>query len=110
MYIEINAQNGGVSMHGWGNINASELNDFSSPSLLIAGEEDIVCSPGRLKALNAEIDGSELVTVPESGHSVYFERTELFNRSVDRFLSRTYPAGSDGRTIVHSFSNPTNPE
>ncbi len=110
MYEEINAQNGGVSRRGWGNIIASELNGFNSPLLLIAGEEDIVCSPARLEALNAEIAQSELAMIPESGHSVYFERADQFNRTVDGFLSRTYPAGSDGRTIVQSFSNPANPE
>lgn len=105
MYVEIGEQNTGVSLRGWGPVDSSELTRLNSPMLLMAGEEDIVCSPRRLEFLHEAASGSELVKVPEAGHSVYFERSELFNRTVDEFLSRTYPATSDGRTIVQSFAN-----
>lgn len=105
MYVDIGEQNGVVPRRGWGEIGQSELANLRSPMLLIAGEEDIVCSPRRLESLHEAVTGSELLLVPESGHSVYFERAELFNRTVDEFLSRTYSAGPDGQTIIQSFTN-----
>lgn len=106
IYAEIGDQNGSVSRRGWGEIGKSELARVQCPVLFIAGEEDIVCAPKRLELLHEELSGSELVKVPQSGHSVYFEHAELFNRTVDEFLSRTYPSGSKGQTIVESFANP----
>ncbi len=106
MYVEIGDQNSGVSRRGWGEIQASEIAKLQCSMLLIAGEEDIVCSPQRLNSLHKAASGSEILTVPASGHSVYFERSDLFNRAVDGFLSRTYPARPDGKTIVQSFANP----
>lgn len=106
MYVEIGEQNGVVSRRGWGQVSSSELVKLRCPTLLITGEEDIACSPRRLELLHAAVAGSELVAVPESGHSVYFERADLFNSTVDEFLGRNYPAALDGRTIVQSFANP----
>lgn len=106
MYVEIGEQNSVVSRRGWGQVSSSDRVKMRCPTLLIIGEEDIVCSPRRLELLHAAIAGSELVTVPEAGHSVYIERAALFNGTVDDFLSRNYAAGPDGRTIDQSFANP----
>lgn len=105
MYVEISRQNGGASTRGWGEINSAELSSLACPTLLIVGEEDIICHPGRMRALTGAIDGCELVQVPQAGHSVYFERPEVFNQTVDEFLSRTYPSGPTGRTILETFKN-----
>lgn len=106
MYVEIGEQNSVTSRRGWGEVAVGELGQLTSPLLLIAGEEDVVCDPQRMELLHGEVPGSELVKVPEAGHSVYFERAELFNRTVDEFLAKTYPATLDGRTIAESFANP----
>ncbi len=105
MYVEIGEQNGGVSHRGWGQIDETEVSGLQSPVLLMTGDEDIVCPPERLVRLHNAINGSELVRVPESGHSVYFERAELFNRTVDEFLATNYPAGADRMSIVDSFAS-----
>lgn len=57
------------------------------PSLFIAGEEDIVIPPAALAAAAAELPGARLARIPETGHSVYWERAETFNRLVADFLS-----------------------
>jgi pimeloyl-ACP methyl ester carboxylesterase len=36
----------------------------------------------------AEIPGSEFVVAPESGHSVYWEQPDVFNRAVLDFAGR----------------------
>ena len=36
----------------------------------------------------AEIPNSEVVIVPESGHSVYWERSDVFNHAVIDFIGK----------------------
>ena len=55
--------------------------------LCIAGEEDTVIPPGAVEVLASLIPGARYVSVPEAGHSVYWERAEAFNRLVDGFLA-----------------------
>jgi pimeloyl-ACP methyl ester carboxylesterase len=62
------------------------------PVLCLAGAEDIVIPPGAVEILAALIPGARYVSVPEAGHSVYWERAVTFNRLVDDFLAETYPA------------------
>ncbi len=56
------------------------------PTLFLVGERDTVAPPTVTKALQAKMDGSMLVTFPESGHSPYWEVHEEFNRVVLDFL------------------------
>ena len=51
MYVMISRQNDGVSRRGWGQIDPNELTGLECPTLLIAGEEDGVCAPGRIRSL-----------------------------------------------------------
>jgi proline iminopeptidase len=104
MYVEIGAQNNGTSRRGWGTTEYSKLKTVDTPFLLIVGEEDIVCQVGRVQALAQELPQSELILVPGSGHSVYFEHADVFNRTVDEFLSRSWPSSPEGRTIVQDFA------
>lgn len=56
------------------------------PTLFLVGEQDTVAPPTVTKALQAKMNGSTLVTFPESGHSPYWEIPEEFNRVVLDFL------------------------
>lgn len=105
MYVGIREQNGGVSRRGWGNVNLGELHKLTCPTLLLVGEEDIICHPARMAAFAEEIPAPEHLVIPETGHSVYFERPELFNKAVDRFLEKTYRADTDGPTILDTSKN-----
>jgi pimeloyl-ACP methyl ester carboxylesterase len=60
-----------------------------APLLCIAGEEDVVIPPAAVAVLASIVPGARLARVPASGHSVYFERPEAFNRLVDEFLAAT---------------------
>ena len=63
---------------------------FSSwvPTLLISGEADLASPPGLIRMVAAQIPSAELVTVPEAGHSTYWERPDIFNRAVLDFIGR----------------------
>lgn len=56
------------------------------PVLLVAPQEDIVISPLALQALASEVEGAQLVVLPETGHSPYFEAPQVFNRYLEEFL------------------------
>jgi 3-oxoadipate enol-lactonase len=58
--------------------------------LFIYGEEDPVCPREVVKAVAAGVPESVGHCVARSGHSVYFERADAFNREVSGFLSACY--------------------
>jgi pimeloyl-ACP methyl ester carboxylesterase len=57
------------------------------PLLCIAGEEDVVIPPSSVERLAALVPGARLELVPRAGHSVYFERVDVFNRLLDEFFA-----------------------
>jgi pimeloyl-ACP methyl ester carboxylesterase len=58
------------------------------PTLVIGGDADLYVPPPLLRTYAAHIPGAELVIVPEAGHSLYWERPDVFNRAVLEFLSK----------------------
>jgi 3-oxoadipate enol-lactonase len=60
---------------------------ISTPTLFVVGEEDLIFPPGAAAATASLMPDARLVRVPAAGHSVYFERPDLYNRTVDAFLS-----------------------
>lgn len=56
------------------------------PTLFVTSDEDILIWPELSELVQSKVPGSRLLRVPEAGHSVYFERPELFNREVATFL------------------------
>jgi 3-oxoadipate enol-lactonase len=65
---------------------AAELKQLSIPVLFITGGEDVVFPVPAAAALAKLVPGAKLESVPKAGHSVYFERPEVFNRLVSGFL------------------------
>lgn len=57
------------------------------PVLGIAGAEDVVIAPGAVRALVDAVPDGRYEEVPAAGHSVYFERADIFNRLIEDFLS-----------------------
>ncbi|HYL74588.1 MAG TPA: alpha/beta hydrolase [Bryobacteraceae bacterium] len=64
----------------------SALKRLRMPLLFISGNEDVVFPPPAAVALAAAIPGAKLERVPKSGHSVYFERADTFNRLLAAFV------------------------
>jgi pimeloyl-ACP methyl ester carboxylesterase len=63
-------------------ITQARLKELKLPVLLIAGAADMSTPPSISRMIAAEIAGSRVAFIPESGHSTYWEQPELFNRAV----------------------------
>ena len=57
-------------------------------ALLIAGDADLWQPPTMTRMLARHIRNSEFVVVPEAGHSIYWERPDIFNSAVLDFIDR----------------------
>ncbi|MFZ6185256.1 alpha/beta fold hydrolase [Nannocystis pusilla] len=67
-------------------VTARDLEGFEVPTLCMTADEDFVCAPDSVAHLARMLVGGRFVKVPETGHSIYWERPALFNRLVDEFL------------------------
>ena len=61
---------------------------ISSPVLFIAGGADLAAPPTMMRHVAAHVPNAELLVVPDAGHSVYWERPNMFNESIVGFFSR----------------------
>ena len=75
---------------------ASAVKELKIPVLFISGMEDVVFPPPAAAALANLVPAAKLESVPKTGHSVYFQRPEIFNRLVADFfeMHQGHPAGS----------------
>lgn len=58
------------------------------PTLVLAGDADLLAPPPVARLLAQTIPGSEIKIIPECGHSAYWERPDLFNTQVLDFIAR----------------------
>jgi 3-oxoadipate enol-lactonase len=63
------------------------LKDFPTPTLLIAGAEDVVFPSFLSAAIAARLPNAESRILSDAGHSPYFEQAATFNRLVEAFLA-----------------------
>jgi pimeloyl-ACP methyl ester carboxylesterase len=63
-----------------------ELGAITAPTLVITGDEDFICGPVCADEIAAGIEGAEKVIVGDSGHMVFVEQPEEFEREVAEFL------------------------
>lgn len=56
------------------------------PTLIVAGENDIMTPPTMSLEMQRKIRGSELLTIPGGSHAALFEQPELINLRLDKFL------------------------
>lgn len=93
LYDQIGLHNIGFAPALLGNlagarVDPDELKAHTTPTLVISGEEDALFPTEAIREVAGLIPGSQLVTVPDSGHSPYYEVPTLFNQIVDEFLTR----------------------
>lgn len=69
-------------------ITEAMLGTLRVPTLVISGVADLATPPAIARLIAAKIPNAELVVAPESGHSVYWEEPELFNRAVLAFIAK----------------------
>ena len=64
------------------------LRGISLPTLFVTGGEDTNYPPFLSDALAPLMSNATVEQVPDSWHSVYFQRAGIFNRLVEDFLSK----------------------
>lgn len=64
-----------------------ELFKITCPSLIICGEEDILKPVKFSKIISDKIKNSKLVTIPDCGHVTIYEKPEVLNKELIKFLS-----------------------
>lgn len=62
------------------------LESLQVPTLMVAGDADLLSPPALMRLMAARIRGCEFATIPEAGHSAYWERPAQWNRVVLDFL------------------------
>ncbi len=65
------------------------LGEIRAPTLVLVGQEDIICPPSQAKILHEGIPNSELVLFEHSGHFLYVEEAGAFFDAVRTWLRRT---------------------
>jgi pimeloyl-ACP methyl ester carboxylesterase len=63
-----------------------ELGAISAPTLVITGEEDFICGRVCADEIASGIKGARKVIVADSGHMIFIEQAEEFEREVAEFL------------------------
>src|SRR5215469_6166214 len=58
------------------------------PTLVIAGDADLYAPPALMRVIAEHIKGAQFIAFPESGHSVWWEAPDQFNRAVLTFIVR----------------------
>lgn len=66
----------------------SMLEKLRAPTLLITGDADMYAPPPLLKLFTARIKNAQTLVIPESGHSGYWEKPEIFNGAVLNFIRK----------------------
>ena len=69
-----------------------ELGSITAPTLVITGEEDFICGPVCADEIAAGIRGAKVI-VGDSGHMIFVEQPEEFEREVAEFWRARGTAG-----------------
>jgi 3-oxoadipate enol-lactonase len=68
-------------------VDHEKLKGYSIPTLFITAAQDQIFSPRLIDLVSELVPGSRVEHLGDAGHSSYFEVPELFNKTVDDFLS-----------------------
>lgn len=63
------------------------LGAIAVPTLVLHGEEDVICPPRHSREIASLIPGAKLVGVPEQAHQPFQEDPAAFNKTVQQFWS-----------------------
>lgn len=69
-------------------ITEARLATLTVPTLMICGAADLFTPPSIARLIVSKLPHAELVVAPESGHSVYWEEPDVFNRAVLAFIGK----------------------
>jgi 3-oxoadipate enol-lactonase len=69
------------------------LGSISTPTLVVAGEQDPSTPPEQAAEIAAAIPGAQLTVIPDTAHFAQVEQADAFNRTIAEFLAtRDTPA------------------
>jgi len=71
-----------------GGPSAAELAQLAVPTLIIAGEHDILMPAEALERLGALLPGAEIEVIRNAGHCAYLEQPGAYNSAILNFLER----------------------
>ena len=64
------------------------VRELTTPLLMLTGSQDLLFPAAMMHSVAAALPGAAIEEVEGAGHSIYFEKPELFNRIVGTFLER----------------------
>jgi pimeloyl-ACP methyl ester carboxylesterase len=70
-----------------GDMSLYEPAGIAVPTLVAAGELDLLAPPGPLRGLAEKILGAEFLEIPGAGHWMNLEAPEVFNAAIERFMA-----------------------
>jgi 3-oxoadipate enol-lactonase len=79
---------------------AGDLSKIAVPTLVVAGNQDILTPRGDAEELADRIPGAELVVISGAAHGLTVEHASTFNRIVLEFLGRSERAWPTLRTVA----------
>lgn len=65
-----------------------ELGRITLPTLIIVGEQDVATVPAKSERIHAQIPHSQLVIIPNAGHTATIEEPEAVNTALRAFFDR----------------------
>lgn len=82
---------------------AGLLAAITVPTLIIAGEADVLTPPSEAQALHAAIAGSRLLTLPGAGHLANLEAPDAFSAAIEEFVLGAPALGSAGGGLAGTW-------
>ncbi|MFH1053064.1 MAG: alpha/beta hydrolase [Candidatus Woesearchaeota archaeon] len=70
----------------WNFNSLSWVKDFKKPALIITGEDDVLVPKSKDEELAKAMPKSELYVIKEAGHMCFYEKPNLVNKRMERFL------------------------
>lgn len=67
-------------------VTPEDLAGFSTPTLIMAGTEDMLFPMAAMESVAASVPGAVIKWFRKAGHSTYFEQADIFNRVLSEFL------------------------
>ena len=64
-----------------------DLGHITLPTLIIVGDQDVATVPAKSERIHAQIPQSQLVTIPNAGHTATIEEPEAVNKALQVFLA-----------------------
>jgi pimeloyl-ACP methyl ester carboxylesterase len=69
-------------------VTPAKLETLKVPTLLMTGAADLATPPSITRMIAQHVPDNEVAIAPESGHSIYWEHPEFFNRTILKFIGR----------------------